>query len=186
MEDKFEAWMEEVSEKPVRAQKSVQRPVRVSSVQNRTSKQEDEDAACAMIKSEIARIDCEIVANGGINCGWEAADHEDFLKVRTKMSKLTVAFITAMRRAVPTADEMEVRAHFDAYTHYVKLVDDKKDLIAKYKQAKDLIKQKKLKQQESMDRLNADLNFGKSLHRERTGSLGIEDKIKRREQLREW
>jgi hypothetical protein len=42
-----------------------------------------------------------------------------------------------MRRAVPTADEMGVRAHFDAHKQYLKLVDDKKDLIIKYKEAKE-------------------------------------------------
>ena len=91
-----------------------------------------------MIKDEIERIDCEITANGGINCGWDASDHQDYLKVRTKVgNKLTVAFITAMRRAVPIADETTVRAHFDAHNLYLKLVDDKKELIAKYKDAKE-------------------------------------------------
>lgn len=78
--------------------------------------EEDKDARCMMIKEEIEKIECEITANGGNNCGWDASDHQDFLKVRTKYgSKLTVAFITAIRRFVPTADEMGVRAHFDAH-----------------------------------------------------------------------
>lgn len=115
-----------------------------------------------MIKDEIARIDCEIIANGGVNCGWDAADHEDYLKVRTKMgNRMTVAFINAMRRAVPTADEFQVRSHFDAHSTYLQLVDDKKDLIAKYKQAKEEEKQKKLHPAVDSSKLNADLNFVK-------------------------
>jgi hypothetical protein len=85
-------------------------------------------------------LDCEIVANGGPNCGWEASDHQDFLRVRTKFNNtkgVTVAFITAMKRAVPTADEITVRDHFESYKLYSQLVEDKKDLIAKYKEAKE-------------------------------------------------
>ena len=139
LEDKFEAWIleNEKEEKAKPARAKVTKTPRVSSMQNRAAKIE-EDGACAMIKNELSKIECDIIANGGINCGWEASDHEDFLKVRTKMGpKLTVGFITAMRRAVPTADEIAVRAHFDAYATYQKLVEDKKDLIAKYKEAKD-------------------------------------------------
>jgi hypothetical protein len=143
-----------------------------------------------MIKDDIARIDCEIIANGGVNCGWEAADHEDYLKVRTKMgNKITVAFINAMRRAVPTADEIQVRFHFDAHSIYLKLIEDKKDLIAKYKEAKEDEKRKKFQQTNDREKLNSDLNFGQrsvSQKGARASSIGLEDKIKRREQLREW
>ena len=143
-----------------------------------------------MIKNEIAKIDCDIIANGGHNCGWEAPDHDDFLKVRTKCGgKITVAFITAMRREVPIHDEVEVRAHFEAHQTYLKLVEDKKELIAKYKSAKEQERIKRVKIAEGMDKLNADLNLGprsSSTHGARTSSLGIEDKLKRREQLREY
>lgn len=145
-----------------------------------------------MIKKEIEQIDCELMANGGVNCGWDAADHDDYLKVRTKMgNKMTVAFITAMRRAVPTADEISVRAHFDAHSNYLKMVEDKKELIAKYKQAKEEERKKRLQLVDGTDRLNADLGLNKQARHSsqmglRSSSMGLEDKIKRREQLRDW
>ena len=49
-----------------------------------------------------------------------------------------------MQRAVPTADEFTVRAHIDSYTMYLQLLDEKKDLIAKYKAAKEEEKKMKL------------------------------------------
>ena len=52
---------------------------------------------------------------------------------------------------MPTADEMTVRAHFDAHTKYLKLVEDKKELIAKYKAAKEQAKQKQFKAAEGLD-----------------------------------
>jgi len=78
-------------------------------------------------------------------------------------NKLTVAFITAMRRAVPTADEVNVRAHFDAHSNYLKMVEDKKELISKYKQAKEDDRKKRLQLVDGTDRLNADLGLNKKM-----------------------
>ncbi len=63
------------------------------------------------------KIDCELVANGGPNCGWDAADHKDFLRIRTKHNNkvVTLAFINEMRRAVPNCDEIEIREHVAAH-----------------------------------------------------------------------
>jgi hypothetical protein len=53
----------------------------------------------------MERIDLKILKLGGVqSCGWDAADHKDFLRVRTKHKDkvTTIAFLTDMRRAVPT------------------------------------------------------------------------------------
>jgi len=48
-----------------------------------------------------------------------------------------VAFITAMGRAVPMADEVAVKEHCIAYDQYLELTKEKKELIVKYKNAKE-------------------------------------------------
>ena len=56
---------------------------------------------------------------GGVqSCGWDPADHKDFLRVRTKHKDRvkTVAFLTEMRRAVPTADEDEIKQHVEVFS----------------------------------------------------------------------
>ena len=45
-----------------------------------------------------------------------------------------------MRRAVPTAEELNARTHFESYNFYLQCVEDKKELIVKYKAAKDEMK----------------------------------------------
>lgn len=36
-------------------------------------------------KLEIEKIDKSLKTNGGLNCGWPQDDHQDFLKLKTKM-----------------------------------------------------------------------------------------------------
>jgi hypothetical protein len=60
-------------------------------------------------------------------------------------------------------------------------------LITKYKEAKE--EEKRSKMQSDSSKLNADLNFGpRSMSQKgaRANSMGMEEKAKRREQLREW
>lgn len=69
------------------------------------------------------QVELELVRNGGVNCGWDAADHKDFLRLRTQHNCKTgtVAFNTAMSRAVPLVDEVQVKEHSLAYEKYLKL-----------------------------------------------------------------
>jgi len=51
---------------------------------------------------------------GGIQCcGWDAADHKDFLRIKTKHKDKfeTIAFMTELRRAIATVDEDEIKNH---------------------------------------------------------------------------
>jgi len=63
-----------------------------------------------------------------LNCGWHAADHKDFLRIRTKHNgkTQTVAFITEISRALPTLNEEEISKHIDAYEFYFSLSEKKK------------------------------------------------------------
>ena len=85
------------------------------------------------------QVEVELVKNGGPNCGWDAGDHKDFLRLRTQHNAKTgtVAFKTAMSRAVPLADEVQLSEHCEAYEKYLKLTKEKKELIAEYKKAKE-------------------------------------------------
>lgn len=63
-------------------------------------------------------IDFYIAKAGGISsCGWDPADHKDFLRVKTKHKEKvnTIAFMTEMRRAVPSIDEDEIKSHVKQY-----------------------------------------------------------------------
>mgnify|MGYP001626552626 CR=1 FL=1 len=52
-----------------------------------TEGQDTELSAEAMkileIKGKMEQIDIDIVQNGGNNCGWDASDHKDFLRLHT-------------------------------------------------------------------------------------------------------
>ena len=88
------------------------KPVRANSVSNRLFKQkqaESEDDAeddGVQIKRQLEKLDNELVQNGGINCGWDAPDHKDFLRIRTKHNNktTTVGFMQELMRAVPNVD----------------------------------------------------------------------------------
>jgi hypothetical protein len=76
---------------------------------------------------------------GGVqNCGWDAADHKDFLRIKTKHKDKvnTVAFITEMRRAVPSIDEEEIQNHLKVYQNVQGMLSKKKTLMTEYKEEK--------------------------------------------------
>lgn len=151
LEDKFEAWTDErpteelnqiikkrtnakaktVSQRLYSAGRSdSQSRGQASDLPETVYSQKAEDPA-QEIKSRMDKIDCKILQNGGPNCGWDAPDHKDFLRIRTKYKSgsVTLAFLNDMRRAVPNADEISVREHVRAYQKYIDLTEEKKDLI---------------------------------------------------------
>ena len=161
--------------------------------------QEIELTACQEIKEKMDQVELEVVKNGGMNCGWDAADHKDFLRLRTKFQNktVTVAFVTAMSRAVPMADEVEVREHCHAYENYLILQKEKKELILKYKEAKEEERISKLTKydasKKTYKRLNSDLDLhlgarGSSASDARSAAnkMSLEERITMKDQLREW
>ena len=92
-----------------------------------------------LIKHEIEKIEDCIQRLGGIqSCGWDHADHKDFLRIRTKHNDKvkTVAFLTDMKRAVPTADEESIKAHIQTFQNVQELIERKKKLLQDYKEVK--------------------------------------------------
>ena len=85
------------------------------------------------------KLDLKILQNGGPNCGWDAPDHKDFLRIRTKFKNgsITLAFLNDMRRAVPNEDEIGVREHVRSHQKYLEYTEEKKDLIVKYKKVRE-------------------------------------------------
>ena len=59
---------------------------------------------------------------GGPNCGWDAADHKDFLRVWTKhQGRQVIAFAQEVERAVPVMDIPQIQAHVETYRKYLDL-----------------------------------------------------------------
>jgi len=42
-----------------------------------------EQEKIAEVKAEMEQVEVEIIQNGGVNCGWDASDHKDFLRLHT-------------------------------------------------------------------------------------------------------
>ena len=171
---------------------------RLSSAPKMEHEGEDELTAeqkkIAKLKNEMEQVEIDIIQNGGVNCGWEASDHKDFLRLHTQMAGKTgtVAFFTAMARAVPLADENQVREHLKAYQTYTNLTKKKKELLADYKAAKEEERIAKMtrasKVTDAFKRLNSDLDLdmeGKrnssSVAGKRTGDLSMEERNKMKE-----
>ena len=135
--DKFEAYTRE--ECPVQDILQQKKPTqgmgaRSSSVGNRLFRQsklsdgassqehqtiEDENE-CDGIKLQLEKIDHKIQRNGGLNCGWDAADHKDFLRIRTKHHDkcVTIAFMQELMRAVPGLDDEKFKEHITQFEIY--------------------------------------------------------------------
>ena len=96
------------------------------------------------------------------SCGWDASDHKDFLRVRTKHKERmkTVAFMTEMRRAVPTADEEMIKEHIEVFTKVQEMVEKKKQLLKEYKEIKKTGPGSKIDQVNNLySKLNSDLGL---------------------------
>ena len=72
------------------------------------------------------------------SCGWDPADHKEFLRIKTKHNDRlkTIAFLKDMQGAVPTESETSVRQHVEIYQKLIGLQEDKKKLMKDYREAK--------------------------------------------------
>ena len=92
-----------------------------------------------IIKAQIEDIDKQITRHGGMqSCGWDPADHKEFLRIKTKHNDRlkTIAFLKDMQGAVPTESETSVRQHVEIYQKLIGLQEDKKKLMKDYREAK--------------------------------------------------
>eukprot|EP00347_Sterkiella_histriomuscorum_P015281 403357622 len=171
-EDKFDQYMLEKSNDQftsnIGAKKVGQRANSVSnrlfskaktSVRDESDDEERQESnALTNIKVQLEKIDDQIQHNGGLNCGWDAADHKDFLRIRTKHNNktTTIAFMQEIMRAVPTIDDQAIKLHINKYERYLDLTEQKKQTLFAYKEAK------KKKQQETIHKIdNQNRLFGK-------------------------
>jgi len=76
-------------------------------------------------------VESLIAKNGGTNCGWDAADHKDFLRIRTKHGNklVTLASVQELLRAVPNIDAEAIKEHSQRYEVYQELTEQKKALL---------------------------------------------------------
>lgn len=97
------------------------------------------------------------------------------------------------------ADEVAVKEHCCAYDKYLDLIKEKKELLYKYKEAKEEERISKLtkydSKQQNYKRLNSDLELhlgsarGSSASgamRSSAGMMSMEERISMKDQLREW
>jgi hypothetical protein len=121
---------------------------------------EEEVDQATSLKMEIEAIEDKIQKMGGVqSCGWDPADHKDFLRVRTKHKDRvkTVAFLTEMRRAVPTADEESIQQHIQMFQKMQDLIELKKQKMKEYKEVRSKPVQSKV--DAMFGKLNADLGL---------------------------
>ena len=185
---KFEAYAEEKSQVKdiVSSSKSTAASgLRSNSVGNRLHRQQksmtsssqgtlqtDEDAEDAgsseadQIKRSLEKVENHLIRNGGINCGWDAADHKDFLRIRTKHhnNACTLAFVQELLRCVPNIDDEGVKSHVRAYDTYLELCEFKKTLLVQYKEAKKKAQADRVTKLDTHNKmyskLNSDLDLG--------------------------
>lgn len=152
---------------------------------------EEQQDPAETIKIEIERIEDKIQKLGGvISCGWDPADHKDFLRVRTKHKERvkTVAFMTEIRRACPTIDEDEIHEHIINFQRIQDYVEKKKELMKQYKEAK---KQSEVRGRVDTtnplySRLNSDLNLDGGQQKTSVRQMSTAERDKRKEQLEKW
>ena len=107
--------------------------------QSTTSIQEVEVDKGQEIKNEIEKLEYQIQKLGGVqSCGWDPADHKEFLRVKTKHKDRmkTVAFMNDMRGSVPTEDEDSIRQHIEVFEQVTEMIERKKQLMKEYKDQK--------------------------------------------------
>lgn len=117
LDDKFELWAQDarrerkppVTSVPNSSQQQTRRvgsvncrlytPVTSSSTADRDNElleehsRDIESEELIAIRVEMDALEKQIDAIGGPNCGWDAADHKDFLRVRTRHGgRLVIAF----------------------------------------------------------------------------------------------
>ena len=160
----------------------------------------EEAAKIIEIKGKMEQVEIDIIQNGGPNCGWDANDHKDFLRLQTQMAGRTgtVAFFTAMARSVPLADEEQVRSHLEAHQKYTNLIKTKKELLVAFKKAKEEERISRMtkvsKANKAFGKLNNDLDLDLGMGRrdsssaasKRTDDLTTEERLRLKDQLREW
>ena len=121
---------------------------------------------------------------GGNNLGWEAKEHEEFLKLKNNYNNRinTYEFLTSLSTTIPYIPVSELKNHINLYEKYVKINDIKKLLLNKYKEIK------KKKEEEEKEKRIKKLNEEKKIREEQKKEAKNKFKIQeeRRQKVIEW
>ena len=121
---------------------------------------------------------------GGNNLGWEAKEHEEFLKLKNNYNNRinTYEFLTSLSTTIPYIPVSELKNHINLYEKYVKINDIKKLLLNKYKEIK------KKKEEEEKEKRIKKLTEEKKIREEQKKEAKNKFKIQeeRRQKVMEW
>ena len=121
---------------------------------------------------------------GGNNLGWEAKEHEEFLKLKNNYNNKinTYEFLTSLSTIIPYIPVSELKNHINLYEKFVKINDIKKLLLNKYKEIK------KKKEEEEKEKRIKKLNEEKKIREEQKKEAKNKFKIQeeRRQKVMEW
>lgn len=132
-----------------------------------------------------------------MSCGWDAGDHQDYLRIRTKHGNktYTLAFVQELMRAVPGLDDSKIKEHVAQYERYLELTEQKRQLLAAYKEAKKRQQAQRVGKVDTQNalysRLNSDLELlmgedGKENVSKNGGGGTEQERKERKEMLEQW
>eukprot|EP01022_Parablepharisma_sp_SALTPOND_P032990 TRINITY_DN87_c0_g1_i1.p1 TRINITY_DN87_c0_g1~~TRINITY_DN87_c0_g1_i1.p1 ORF type:complete len:520 (+),score=108.43 TRINITY_DN87_c0_g1_i1:458-2017(+) len=187
--EKFEAWSKEKAERIPK--KEIKSKVKAELAARSPHGQEDdygEDeygqgsvSGSMALKKRLEKIDQEIIGLGGVYLGWSRSDHDDYLKLRTKhKGKVkTVTFVNELQKLIPDISAEDVMAHNNNYDTYLKLCNEKKELLSKYKELKK-IEAKRENEENEIDKENTEKSEKKPVKQ-------IKEEIKKQKaKVNEW
>lgn len=148
------------------------------------------------LKDSIMDIDKEINQFGGKGNGWSDEDHQTFLRIKTQHHDNlgTEDFKGDCMKALPYLNELEIEEHIEKHKIFCELDEQKKKLIAKYKEfkAQHKIEEKRLQSIKAPDPQEDDDGEG-----EREGKLKrlklpyrmqrtADERVRIREEVKDW
>jgi len=189
-EEKFNAWEKEKKEKipkrePIRSKVKTDLAKSPTSLENQENEEEIENATGSYkIKKRLEKIDDELAEMGGMYLGWSRSDHDDYLKLRTKhKGKVkTIAFVNEMQKLIPDITAELIMTHNNLYEEYLKLQNEKKELLIKYKD----LKKEEEKQKSLDDNENLLLEKENSAAKQKMPILSKEELQKQKEKINAW
>ncbi len=194
--EKFEAIKQEVSEtrrikqnakprvrtgleKPAAAGEKL-KPGAVSSDVDPDEEEEKQIGGAKRVKMQLEKVEEQIADLGGVYCGWDRSDHDDFLKLRTKHKgkTRTIIFLNELQKLLPEQNAENVADHTSRYESYLKLCVERKDLLARYKELKKQEEKQEAAGEEEVDKENKE--------KPQTRAGPREDPAKQKEKIGEW
>lgn len=101
-----------------------------------TSASAGESASIQEIRAAISRVEAEIESEGGPSGGWDPRDHAHFLKLHTQHASSAAVLCARIASEVSAQTPATAMLHMEWYERYRALIAHKKELIARWKDAK--------------------------------------------------